>query len=166
MKKLLVVALCFVAMTSCGQVKKNKKDNAASQKVSTVEAYGSKITTDGAVSINQLATLMGDKTELNNLKIYGNIEECCSKKGCWMKVKDGKMESPVRVSFKDYAFFVPLNSAGKKVVMEGKAFVKETSVDDLRHYAEDAGKSKEEIEKITEPKRELLFEATGIELKK
>jgi hypothetical protein len=50
--------------------------------------------------------------------------------------------------------------------MQGKAFKEVTSVDELRHYAEDAGDSKEEIAKITEPKTELKFEATGVVLKK
>ena len=61
------------------------------------------------------------------------------------------------VRFKDYGFFMPLDIAGREVIMNGKAFYQTTSVDDLRHYAEDAGKSQEEIDAITEPKRELAF---------
>ena len=40
------------------------------------------------------------------------------------------------------------------------------SVADLKHYAEDAGKSPEEIAKITEPSIEFAFEANGVLLKK
>ena len=68
----------------------------------------------------------------------------------------------MRVTFKDYAFFMPKDLTGKRVVVEGYAYVDETPVDVLRHYAEDAGKSKEEIEKITEPKREVAYEASGV----
>ena len=39
------------------------------------------------------------------------------------------------------------------------------SCSDQQHYASDAGKSKEEIEKITEPSRELTFEASGVLIK-
>ena len=46
--------------------------------------------------------------------------------------------------------------------MEGWAFREVTSVDELRHYAEDAGKSQEEIEAIQEPKDELKFLASGV----
>ena len=53
--------------------------------------------------------------------------------------------------FKDYGFFMPTDAAGKEVIVDGKAFVNEVSVADLKHYAEDAGKSPEEIAKITEP---------------
>jgi hypothetical protein len=69
---------------------------------------------------------------------------------------------PIMVRFKDYGFFMPKDIAGRKVIMDGYAFVEETPVDELRHYAEDAGKSQEEIEAITEPKKETKFLASGV----
>ena len=74
-------------------------------------------------------------------------------------------EKEVMVRFKDYGFFMPLDSQGKEVVLEGKAFVQTTSVAELRHYAKDAGKSKEEIAAITTSKKEFSFEANGVLLK-
>jgi hypothetical protein len=47
-------------------------------------------------------------------------------------------------------------------VLDGVAKVTTTSVEELKHYAEDGGKSKEEIEKITEPKKEIEFTAKGV----
>ena len=72
----------------------------------------------------------------------------------------------VMVKFKDYGFFVPKDIAGKEVIINGKAFVNEVPIDELRHYAEDAGKSKEEIVAITKPERTFSFEADGVLLKK
>ena len=69
------------------------------------------------------------------------------------------------VKFKDYGFFMPKNIAGKEVIIDGKAYVSELSVEEQRHYAEDAGKSEEEIAAITEPKRTYSFEANGVLLK-
>jgi hypothetical protein len=46
--------------------------------------------------------------------------------------------------------------------VEGRAFREVLSVETLRHYAEDAGKSKEEIEAITAPETRLSFEANGV----
>ncbi len=46
--------------------------------------------------------------------------------------------------------------------MNGYAFRDVTPVDELRHYAEDAGKSKEEIAAITQPKEEMKFLASGV----
>lgn len=98
-------------------------------------------------------------------KLEGNIEEACQKKGCWMKVSVAGMEEPMRVTFKDYGFFVPLDSDGKQVVMEGEIRMDTTDVETLKHFAEDAGKSQEEIDAITEPEINLAFEATGVKIK-
>lgn len=98
-----------------------------------------------------------------NSKMKAKIVEVCSSKGCWMTL-DMDGENEVMVKFKDYGFFMPLNAEGE-VVVNGKAFVSETSVEELRHYAEDAGKSEEEIAAITEPKRTYSFEADGVLLK-
>jgi hypothetical protein len=125
--------------------------------------HGFRISEEGAQPIASLATLMGGKGEIET-KLEGTIEACCAKKGCWMTMPlaDG---STMRVSFKDYGFFVPKDAGGKIAIIEGKAFNDTTSVADLRHYAEDAGQSKEEIEKITKPEIAVNFEATGVIIK-
>lgn len=66
------------------------------------------------------------------------------------------------VKMKDYAFFVPTDIVNKTVVLEGIAFIKETSVSELKHYAEDAKKPQSEIDAIKEPKKEIRFLANGI----
>ena len=70
-------------------------------------------------------------------------------------------DSEMMIRFKDYGFFVPLDASGE-VLIHGKAFISETSVDDLRHYAEDAGASDDEIAAITTPKTSYNFEADGV----
>jgi hypothetical protein len=70
------------------------------------------------------------------------------------------------VKFKDYAFFVPLNADDSKAIVNGKAFVDVVSVEELKHYAKDAGKSKEEIAKITKPEVTYSFLADGVYIKK
>lgn len=37
-----------------------------------------------------------------------------------------------------------------------------TTVDQLKHYAEDAGKPQAEIDAIIEPKKEVILDATGV----
>jgi hypothetical protein len=71
----------------------------------------------------------------------------------------------MRVTFKDYGFFIPTNSQGFPITIEGIATLTETDVETLRHYAEDQGKSKEAIEAITAPKKEITFEASGALIK-
>jgi hypothetical protein len=70
------------------------------------------------------------------------------------------------VKFKDYEFFVPLNADGNEVIVNGYAFVDVVSVDELKHYAKDAGKSKEEIAKIKKPEVTYSYTATGVYIKK
>ena len=70
------------------------------------------------------------------------------------------------VQFKDYGFFMPKDIAGREVVIEGQAYTEETSVADLKHFAEDAGKSEEEIAAITSPVVEKKFMASGVVLLK
>ena len=124
------------------------------------DSFGDKIEADGAVSATEL-NKKAKETPAFESKVSGVVESVCQVKGCWMKVKlaDGQT---MRVTFKDYGFFVPKDIAGKTVVFEGNAKTKTTSVDELRHYAEDGGKSKEEVAKITEPKTELTFVANGV----
>ncbi|MDT0540358.1 DUF4920 domain-containing protein [Croceitalea sp. P059] len=95
------------------------------------------------------------------IQLSGKITEVCQAKGCWMKV-DLSNGQEVFVKFKDYGFFVPLDSSDKTVVMNGKAFIEEMSVEEQKHYAEDEGVAKEEIAKITQVKKTLRFEADGV----
>jgi len=129
----------------------------ADQKVSS---YGEKITPDKAIESTEISKLLSDKDSVH-LKISGVVESICQKKGCWLKMDAGDGEL-MMVRFYDYGFFLPMDCAGKKIILEGNAFKSVTSVDELRHYAEDAGKSKEEIEKITEAEKQISFEATGV----
>ena len=95
------------------------------------------------------------------IKIEAEILSTCPKKGCWMKIK--AEEDTILVRFKDYGFFVPKDGVvGNKTVINGKLSVDTLSVAQLRHYAEDAGKSKEEINKIMNPEISMTFLANGV----
>jgi hypothetical protein len=121
--------------------------------------YGAGTTAEGYISVNDLEKKMTDKKFEG--KVSGKVVEVCQEKGCWMKLERANGE-PLMVKFKDYGFFMPKNIVGKEVVIEGTASIKETSVKQLRHYAQDAGKSKEEIEKIKKPKKDVQFVASGV----
>lgn len=107
-----------------------------------------------------------DTQDSMNVVVKAKVREVCQAKGCWMSLVDsqGDTEEELFVKFLDYAFFVPKDIAGREVLIEGVAYKEETSVDELRHYAEDANKSAEEIAAITEPSIEKKFMATGVVL--
>lgn len=122
--------------------------------------YGETITEEGAVEASELYAMMEGKDSLA-LKVKGTINESCKKKGCWMKMDMGNGDE-MRVTFKDYGFFVPTDLNGQTAIIEGFATMDTTDVETLRHYAEDGGQSAEEIAAITEPEISLNYEATGV----
>lgn len=123
--------------------------------------YGASMTKDGAISPDKMVAMMESKEEMK-CKLKAEVITSCQKKGCWMDVKmeDG---STMKVTFTDYGFFVPREGlGGKTAYMEGTAVREEISVDMLKHYAEDAGKSEDEIAAITEPETGLAFVADAV----
>ncbi|HEY6504563.1 MAG TPA: DUF4920 domain-containing protein [Chitinophagaceae bacterium] len=124
------------------------------------EWYGEKISTEGAVSITDVAAKLGESGEVNT-KIKAKIVDVCPKKGCWLKLQVNDSTTAM-VKMKDYGFFLPLAAKGKTVVIDGEVKTKVVSVAELQHYAEDAKKSKEEIAAITKPEKEIRVLAKGI----
>lgn len=113
------------------------------------------------ISVNDLEKKIGDAKYEG--QVQGKVVEVCKAMGCWAKIEraDG---STVMIKVKDHEFAMPLDIVGKTVVAEGVAEIKETSVSMLKHYAEDAGKSKEEIGNIKVPKKEVLINLKGVKV--
>lgn len=162
MKHLLFIAT-FALLIGCNE---NKKQEAPMDEVEetamTYDTFGEKISDEGVLSkleiIEKYNSLqLGDTVAV---KFSSEVKEVCQNKGCWMRLDLGENEAMVK--FKDYGFFMPKDIAGQEVIVDGVAFVEEMSVEDQRHFAEDAGKTKEEIEAITEPKRTLSFISSGV----
>ncbi len=164
MKKISILIICLSFVVSC----KEQKDKTEDKKIASVQyvSYGEKITDENVISKELAAQKFNALKEGDtiNLKFASSINEVCKKKGCWMKLDLGAdKESMVR--FKDYGFFVPLDADHKEVIVNGKAFVTEITVDQLKHYAKDGGKSEEEIAAITESEFTYAFEADGVLMK-
>lgn len=155
----IILLLSAISLVSCKKEVKNEEANFLNY-----EVFGEKIKYDTLV-VDQstvLAKYEGmQEGDTIALKFTSIIDEVCQKKGCWLIV-DLDENHQAFVKFKDYAFFAPMNAAGHKVVLDGKAFVSIVSVDELRHYAKDAGKSQEEIAKIVDPEISYSFLAGGV----
>jgi hypothetical protein len=162
LKKLIFGCFAVVLLTACGSDQPAKSEGQNADPANDGKHFGALIDAANAITYDELIPQM-TTTDSLAVKVSGKVGEVCQKKGCWMMLVPEQAGQPeMRVTFKDYAFFMPKDLTGKRVVLEGYAYVDETPVDVLRHYAEDAGKSKEEIEKITEPKREVAYEASGV----
>jgi DUF917 family protein len=122
-------------------------------------SFGKTTSEKNAVNANELASLL-DLNAPKQMKVKGKVVEVCKAEGCWLRMETAGGSMMVRM--KDHKFFVPVSMQGKTIVANGTATLKETSVDMLRHYAEDAGKTKEEIAAIKDPKKEIILHATGI----
>ena len=128
------------------------------------EHFGEKISIDNAVQYESVKDRAFQEGSIVT-SIEGTILETCPKRGCWMTM--ATQSDTVFVRFRDYGFFVPTDGAeGKAAIVQGDLFVDTISVRMLQHYAKDAGKSKEEIAKITEPELGLSFTADGVIIKK
>ena len=159
MKKLVAFAFCFFALTSC------KKETVATenQKLDNYAFFGDSISDDKAVSNDEMLAQF-DKLKAGdtlNVKFKSKIKNVCQKKGCWMTLVLPN-EKEAFVKFKDYAFFVPKNAKDEEVIVNGKAFVSIESVEELKHYAKDEGKSQAAIDSIVTPKTTYSFMADGV----
>ncbi len=122
--------------------------------------YGAALEPKDAMAADQAvihAAHLGDKT----VQIRGTVTAACEKKGCWMALRAGEGKT-LRMTFRDYGFFVPLEIVGETVVAEGKIAIVERSVADQKHLLEDAGRPQEEIDAIREPIQEVSFVADGV----
>ena len=86
-----------------------------------------------------LADLIAHREELagKSVSIRTNVAQVCQKKGCFFIARDG--DYVARVKFADYGFFIPTDSSGKDVVLNGILELQEVSNEEKAHYAADLG---------------------------
>lgn len=125
------------------------------------QSFGKKFKAEEAFAVTELSRRMGDKQEMNDVVVSGTITEVCQVAGCWVKLKNDAGED-VFVKFQDGKIAIPKNMAGRKAVVHGTALRKTISVEDQRHFAEDAGKTAEEIAQIKQPKTQLRINSNGV----
>ena len=109
-----------------------------------------------------LADLVKDPSAWSGktVKTEGVVSTVCQEKGCWMTLKSG--DQSVRVTFKDYGFFVPKDSAGATAVMEGVFSVKTIPEAKAKHYAGETPGGKPDA--IKGDQKELSLVASGVEI--
>lgn len=103
-----------------------------------------------------------DSMDGKEVVVKSTIGTVCKEKGCWMMLDDGK--NKIRVTFENYSFFVPKDSAKKTAIVQGRMFWKDLGAGEARHYAKDEGKNKAEVAMIKEAKKTPWFEATGLKI--
>ncbi|MEA1849430.1 DUF4920 domain-containing protein [Chryseobacterium sp. MHB01] len=164
-KSLLFAAAVSVSTLAFAQESKKSGPPAGNAVVGDV--YGGGVASNAeskAISVDKLSKkLKKDNKKVENVVVKGKVTDVCDKKGCWLTIQT-EDNSQFFVKMKDYGFFVPTALKGKNVVLEGSAERKVTSVDEQKHYAEDAKKPQAEIDAIKTPKEEIRFVANGIKV--
>ena len=172
MKNLVFALTILFVAVSCNNNKKNEdvqNENQTVEKAAETpqdmayQSFGEKIDDENVLTASEMkekyeAMKVGDTAEV---KFRSKVNSVCQKKGCWMRLDIGN-EDEAFVRFKDYGFFMPKDIATDEVIVAGKAYVEETSVEDLKHFAKDAGKSEEEVAAITEPELTYAFLSHGV----
>lgn len=114
----------------------------------------------------EIAKLMASPSDYDGktVTVEARVRKACEKKGCWMELTGVDPKGPgVRVTFKDYGFFVPLDSAGSTAKVEGTVKIAELPDARAKHYEEEGAT----IPRGKDGKyREVQLVATGLELRK
>jgi hypothetical protein len=96
--------------------------------------------------------------------VEGAVRKACTRRGCWMELAPSAREGTpgCRVTFKDYGFFVPTDSAGARAKVQGTVEVATVPAGRVKHLEEEgavfAGKQPDGSA------REVRIVATGVEL--
>lgn len=165
---LSLAIFCFIisSFTAC-QSESKPLENASSEQAalsqSTDTLIGESFNAENFLSLDDIDELAENQL-FEEQVIAGKISACCQKKGCWMKIAD-ENNNEMRVTFKDYGFFIPLESIGKEVIVKGKLIKDTVSIEMLQHYAADEGKGEAEIAAIKHPEISMSLIASGVIIK-
>lgn len=166
MKNLILLLLClllFNCTTKSNQNSDQSDKTENTQPEMAVAFYGDSIDYQSPKKAEEAFSALKsiDVKDTLSMTFKSEANAVCQKKGCWMEL-DMPQANDIKVTFKDYGFFVPKDISGKEVIVKGKGFLKQVSVEEQKHYAKDAGKSEKEIAAITKPKKAYRFIATGV----
>ncbi|UWY29857.1 DUF4920 domain-containing protein [Flavobacterium sp. TR2] len=168
MKRVLIyVTLFFMSFSTISFSQENVEKPAPPAGNALIgDYYGADISEsvlNKAISVEKLESELNSAKKMETVAVKGEVVNVCEKRGCWITLKTEEGTS-FFVKMKNYAFFVPTALKGKNVVLEGDAEKKVTSVEELKHYAKDAKKTKAEIDAIKMPKEEIRFVASAIKV--
>ncbi|HTA88079.1 MAG TPA: DUF4920 domain-containing protein [Polyangiaceae bacterium] len=113
-----------------------------------------------------LADVLRAPERYNNqaITVEGHVRSACTRRGCWMEVAtDADPALPgCRVTFKDYGFFVPTDSAGASAKVQGTLDVNTLPPERVAHLESEGGHFPQKNPDGSV--NELRLVATGVEL--
>lgn len=122
------------------------------------ENYGATVSEAEPISITEAIELV-NAGDVGTALVQGEVSAVCQAKGCWMGFSSEAGD--VRVTFQDYGFFVPFSIMGKTVLAEGTLEKVKLSLEESKHFTQDAGG---DPDTVTEPIVEYRMVATGVRI--
>ena len=112
------------------------------------EVFGAPLDADATSA--SLETLLDNPDDYldTSVRVEARISQVCQKKGCFMIASAG--DRAVRISFRDYSFFVPTDTSGKMVTLTGTLVERVLSEKQAAHFREDAGSDTIQAGKVYE----------------
>jgi hypothetical protein len=108
----------------------------------------------------KLSAVLSKPEDGKSVLVEGVVRRACSQMGCWMELAPAEGGAGMRVTFKDYGFFVPTDSAGAKARVQGTIRVAELSAAQAEHLRAEGGSMSAGAQ------REVRLVATGVELRR
>ena len=149
MLKFFIILISPLILMSSGSYSGNK--------VKEAPFYGKKISNKPVGDLDKVIQNF-DKYKGKEVTFDAKVGKVCVKKGCWMTLENKSGDT--RVKFKDYSFFVPLSLVGKQVRISGVLNKKMLSIEEAKHYLEDAGVKNPKVDK---PMAEFSVMASGVQ---
>ena len=101
--------------------------------------------------------------EGKTVKLEGTILEVCQAEGCWLTLGEG--DSRITVNMERHSFFVPKDSSGRHVIVEGKIIRRVMSEEEIEHREAEGAASLKGGAKPGAPKVSLEARAVLISTK-
>jgi hypothetical protein len=105
-----------------------------------------------------------DKFADQSVMVEGAVRSACTRKGCWMELSEAPDAAApgCRVTFKDYGFFVPTDSAGSRARVEARVESKTIKPEMVAHLESEGAKFADKAPDGSA--REVRLVATGVEM--
>jgi hypothetical protein len=165
------VVLVLAALPAC-QTRPREASPAASATPSAApaaqspaKAFGAPISAGPELALAEVLS-KPERFRDQAITVEGQVRSACTRRGCWMEIAEGgdpKLPG-CRVTFKDYGFFVPTDSAGARAKVQGTLGVNTLPPERVAHLESEGGQfPRKNADGSVD---ELRLVATGVEMRR
>jgi hypothetical protein len=125
--------------------------------------FGEPIAPGAAIGLAEVLAKPDDFAS-HTVTVEAKVRRNCTRRGCWMELAQALDPSlpGCRVTFKDYGFFVPLDSAGSTAKVQGTVEVTRVTPEEVAHLESEGARFASKQPDGTA--REVRLVASGVEL--